>query len=37
MHGGSLAKEAIPKFMGALREQPFAYAGKVRGASLPAA
>jgi flavorubredoxin len=31
MHGGSLARETIPHFVRALREQPFAYRGKVLG------
>jgi flavorubredoxin len=29
MHGGSLTREAIPRYTRALREQPFAYVGKV--------
>ena len=36
MHGGSLARDTIPNFMGALREQPFAYAGKVLGREIGA-
>jgi flavorubredoxin len=31
MHGGSLARETIPYFVRALREQPFAYEGKLLG------
>jgi flavorubredoxin len=31
MHGGSLAREAIPYYTRALREQPFAYQGKLLG------
>jgi flavorubredoxin len=36
MHGGSLARETIPDFIGALREERFAYTGKVLGRELPA-
>ncbi|HET7047971.1 MAG TPA: hypothetical protein VFI54_06825 [Solirubrobacteraceae bacterium] len=35
MHGGSLARETIPEFVRALREEPFAYKGKVLGRELP--
>jgi flavorubredoxin len=35
MHGGSLARETIPEFVRALREEPFAYKGKVLGRQLP--
>jgi len=35
MHGGSLAREAIPDYVRALREEPFAYEGKVLGRELP--
>jgi flavorubredoxin len=35
MHGGSLPREAIPDFVRALREEPFAYQGKVLGRDLP--
>ncbi len=35
MHGGSLAREVIPDFVRALREEPFAYQGKVLGRELP--
>jgi len=35
MHGGSLAREAIPDYVRALREEPFAYQGKVLGRELP--
>ena len=31
MHGGSLTRESIPYFMRALREEPFAYQGKLLG------
>jgi flavorubredoxin len=31
MHGGSLGRETIPDFVRALREEPFAYQGKVLG------
>jgi hypothetical protein len=37
MHGGSLARETIPDFVRALREQPFAFQGKVLGRELAAA
>jgi hypothetical protein len=36
MHGGSLARETIPYFVRALREEPFAYQGKLLGRQLPA-
>jgi flavorubredoxin len=36
MHGGSLGRETIPQFIRALREEPFAYKGKVLGRELPA-
>jgi flavorubredoxin len=35
MHGGSLGAENIPRFMRALRQEPFAYEGKVLGRQLP--
>jgi flavorubredoxin len=35
MHGGSLGRETIPDFVRALREEPFAYQGKVLGWDLP--
>jgi flavorubredoxin len=35
MHGGSLPREVIPDFVRALREEPFAYEGKVLGRELP--
>jgi flavorubredoxin len=35
MHGGSLARETIPDFVRALREEPFAYQGKLLGRDLP--
>jgi flavorubredoxin len=35
MHGGSLARETIPEFVRALRDEPFAYKGKVLGRELP--
>jgi flavorubredoxin len=35
MHGGSLVKEVIGKYMEALRTQPFAFEGKVFGRMLP--
>jgi flavorubredoxin len=31
MHGGSLGRETIPHFVRALREEPFAYQGKLLG------
>jgi hypothetical protein len=31
MHGGSLTRESLPYFVRALREQPFAYEGKLLG------
>jgi flavorubredoxin len=36
MHGGSLGRETIPPFIAALREQPFAYRGKVLGRDITA-
>jgi flavorubredoxin len=36
MHGGSLARETIPHFVRALREQPFAYQGKLLGRDVAA-
>jgi flavorubredoxin len=35
MHGGSLRRETIPAFVRALRQEPFAYRGKVLGRELP--
>lgn len=35
MHGGSLSGDTIPHFVRALREEPFAYQGKVLGRELP--
>jgi hypothetical protein len=35
MHGGSLPRKMIPSFVRALREEPFAYQGKVLGRELP--
>jgi flavorubredoxin len=35
MHGGTLAREAIPKFAKALHEQPFGFEGKLLGRELP--
>jgi flavorubredoxin len=35
MHGGSLGRETIPDFARALREEPFAYEGKLLGRELP--
>jgi flavorubredoxin len=35
MHGGSLGRETIPDFVRALREEPFAYEGKLLGRELP--
>lgn len=35
MHGGSLPRETIPDFARALREEPFAYGGKLFGRELP--
>jgi flavorubredoxin len=35
MHGGSLPREAIPSYVRALREESFAYYGKVVGRELP--
>jgi flavorubredoxin len=34
MHGGSLTREALPHFVRALREEPFAYQGKLLGRPL---
>jgi flavorubredoxin len=36
MHGGSLTREAFPHFVRALREEPFAYQGKLLGRPLEA-
>jgi hypothetical protein len=36
MHGGSLTREAIPHYTRALREQAFAYDGRLLGRDLPA-
>jgi flavorubredoxin len=36
MHGGSLTREAFPYFVRALREEPFAYQGKLLGRPLEA-
>jgi flavorubredoxin len=35
MHGGSLTAEALPNYIRALREQPFAFEGRVLGRELP--
>jgi flavorubredoxin len=35
MHGGSIARQTIPSFIRALREEPFAYRGKVLGREIP--
>jgi flavorubredoxin len=35
MHGGSLGRETIPYFTRALREEPFAYQGKLLGRDVP--
>jgi hypothetical protein len=35
MHGGSLPRETIPPFVRALREESFAYQGKVLERELP--
>jgi hypothetical protein len=35
MHGGTLTREAMPAFVKALREQPFAFEGKLLGRELP--
>jgi flavorubredoxin len=35
MHGGSFARRLAPKFYRALREEPFAYAGRLFGRELP--
>jgi hypothetical protein len=34
MHGGSLTHESFPSFVRALREEPFAYEGKLLGRAL---
>lgn len=34
MHGGTLAAEAFPRYVAALREQPFAYCGTVMGRAI---
>jgi hypothetical protein len=31
MHGGSLTRDAIPRYTAALREHPFAYDGRLLG------
>jgi flavorubredoxin len=36
MHGGCIAREAVPNFVRALRDEPFAYQGKVLGRDLAA-
>jgi hypothetical protein len=36
MHGGSITAEAIPSYTRALREQPFAYDGKLLGRDVAA-
>jgi hypothetical protein len=36
MHGGSLGRETLPAFSRALREEPFAYRGKLLGREIPA-
>jgi flavorubredoxin len=35
MHGGSLPKEAVPNFTRALREEEFAFEGKIFGRMIP--
>jgi hypothetical protein len=35
MHGGSLPRETIPGFVRALREEPFAFQGKLLGRDPP--
>jgi hypothetical protein len=35
IHGGSLRSDTIPSFVRALREEPFAYQGKVLGRETP--
>ena len=35
MHGGSFKREVAPRFFRALREEPFAYQGMLRGRELP--
>jgi hypothetical protein len=37
MHGGTLTAAAFPAYVRALREQPFAFAGKLLGRDLPIA
>jgi hypothetical protein len=37
MHGGSLTREAIPRYTRALREKDFAFDGRLFGRELPAA
>jgi flavorubredoxin len=37
MHGGSLTRETFPAFVRALRDEPFAYQGKVLGRAIPGA
>lgn len=37
MHGGTLTREAIPRYTSALRERPFAYEGKLLGRAVEAA
>lgn len=36
MHGGTLAREVVPAYVSALREQEFAYRGRLLGRDLPA-
>ena len=35
MHGGSLPKEAVPDYTRALREEEFAFEGKIFGRTIP--
>jgi hypothetical protein len=35
MHGGTLTGEVLPRYASALREQPFAFGGKLIGRELP--
>ena len=35
MHGGSLPRETIPRFVRALRDEPFAFQSKLLGRELP--
>ena len=35
MHGGSFKREVAPRYFRALREEPFAYQGMLRGRELP--